>query len=680
MAFSAHLDSFARDNLPDPTMMPDFRLGEAGLAYPDRLNVVSELLDRWVEQGRGDAPCILSAQGRWTYRELAENVNRIANVLTQTLGMQSGHRVLLRSANTPMLVATYLAIIKAGGIVVATMPLLRAKELSYPIKKAKIHLALCDHTLLGELEAARALSPDLATIATWGHEGEGSLESLMAKASPEFKAIETSRDDVCLIGFTSGTTGEPKGTMHYHRDLLAICDCYGAKVLKAQPSDVFIGSPPLAFTFGLGGLVLFPLRIGAAFVMLDKAPPDELMAAIARFKATVCFTAPTAYRVMLGKLAEHDVSSLRICVSAGEHLPLVTFEAWHKATGMRLMDGIGATEMLHIFIGAPQDKIRAGSTGLVVPGYEAKVVDGDGQDVPRGTIGLLAVRGPTGCRYLDDPRQSHYVRNGWNMTGDSFMQDEDGYFWYQARSDDMIVSSGYNIAGPEVEASLLTHPAVAECGVVGSPDAERGMVVKAYIVLKPGIASDGAIVKTLQDYVKADIAPYKYPREIAFVDKLPRTETGKLQRFVLRQLVQGPSAGDEVLPEVEPVSLLPKGWPRPQGYSNGMMAKGRLIMTGGVVGWDAQEQFPQGLVEQTRQALQNIVDILAVGGAQPRHLMRLTWYVTDIEDYLGQLRAIGKAYRDVIGKHYPAMALVQVVRLVETRALVEIEATAVVPD
>jgi len=680
MTYSAHLNSFARDHLPGTDAMPDFRLNEAGLAYPDRLNVVSELLDHWVEQGRGEAPCILSAQGRWTYGELAAQVNRIANVLTAMLGMKSGDRVLLRSANTPMLVAAYLAIMKAGGIVVATMPMLRAKELSFPIKKAKIHLALCDHALVDELEAAKALSPDLQTIVTWGHQGENSLESLIAEASPDFQAVDTSRDDVCLIGFTSGTTGEPKGTMHYHRDLLAICDCYGAQVLKAQATDIFIGSPPLAFTFGLGGLVLFPLRTGAALVMLDKAPPDELMAAIARFKATVCFTAPTAYRAMLGKLSDHDISSLRICVSAGEHLPLATFEAWHKATGMRLMDGIGATEMLHIFIGAPHDKIRAGSTGLVVPGYEAKVVDGDGQEVPRGTIGLLAVRGPTGCRYLDDPRQSLYVRNGWNMTGDSFIQDEDGYFWYQARSDDMIISSGYNIAGPEVEASLLSHPDVAECGVVGSPDDERGMVVKAYIVLKPGISRDGSRSKALQDHVKADIAPYKYPRAIEFVDNLPRTETGKLQRFVLRQRAQGKTIGDDLLPEVEPVSLLPKGWPRPHGYSNGMMAKGRLIMTGGVVGWDAQGQFPQGLVEQTRLALQNIVDILAAGGAQPRHLMRLTWYVTDIEDYLSQLRALGQAYRDVIGKHYPAMALVQVVRLVETKAVVEIEATAVVSE
>lgn len=680
MTYSAHLDSFARDHLPSPDMMPDFRLAQAGLDYPDRLNVVSELLDHWIEKGHGDQPCILSPDSRWTYRELAGKVNRIANVLTRDLGMKAGHRVLLRAGNTPMLVAAYLAIIKAGGIVVATMPMLRAKELSYPIQKAKIHLALCDHALREELEAAKRLAPDLERIVTWGHSGADSLDSLMAQAPDVFEAVDTAQDDVCLIGFTSGTTGEPKGTMHYHRDLLAICDCYGAKVLKAKASDIFIGSPPLAFTFGLGGLVLFPMRIGAASVMLEKAPPDELMAAIARFKATVSFTAPTAYRAMLGKLAEHDISSLRVCVSAGEHLPLATFEAWHTATGLKLMDGIGATEMLHIFIGAPEDKILPGSTGLVVPGYEAKVVDADGQEVPRGTIGLLAVRGPTGCRYLDDPRQSNYVRNGWNITGDSFMQSEDGYFWYQARSDDMIVSSGYNIAGPEVEASLLMHPDVAECGVVGSPDPERGMVVKAYIVLKAGIAKDGATVKRLQDYVKADIAPYKYPREIEFVDHLPRTETGKLQRFALRQRAQGSRAGDEVLPAVEPVSLLPKGWPRPQGYSNGMMARGRMIMTGGVVGWDAHEQFPEGLVQQTRQALQNIVAILAEGGAEPKHLMRLTWYVTDIEDYLAQLRALGKAYRDVIGKHYPAMALVQIVRLVEKKALVEIEATAVVPD
>jgi 2-aminobenzoate-CoA ligase len=601
-------------------------------------------------------------------------------VLTDTFGLLPGHRVLLRSGNTPMLVAAYLAIIKAGGIVVATMPMLRAKELTYFIQKAKINLALCDHRLLEELGHAQKICADLRKIVTWGDGSPAALESLMAQASDKFTAVDTAADDICLIGFTSGTTGEPKGTLHYQRDLLAIADTYGARVLKAKSDDIFIGSPPLAFTFGLGGLVLFPLRIGASTIMLERAAPADLLQAIGTFKASVCFTAPTAYRQMLGKTKEHDISSLRICVSAGETLPLATFEAWKQATGLSLMDGIGATEMLHIFISAPVDKIKPGSTGLVVPGYEAKVIDAEGRDVPRGTIGLLAVRGPTGCRYLNDPRQANYVRNGWNVTGDSYIQDEEGYFWYQARSDDMIVSSGYNIAGPEVESALLLHPDVAECGVIGVADEERGMIVKAFVVLKPNAQANEQQIKLLQDYVKNTIAPYKYPRLIEFVDKLPRTETGKLQRFALRQNERAKATGVNDLIDVEPVTLLPEGWPRPQGYANGMMAKGRLIVTGGIVGWDLKQEFPVGLVAQTQQALENIVAVLKAGGASPKHLVRLTWYVTDIEDYLAQVRVLGKAYRAVIGSHYPAMALVQVVRLVEKKALIEIEATAVIPD
>jgi 2-aminobenzoate-CoA ligase len=341
---------------------------------------------------------------------------------------------------------------------------------------------------------------------------------------------------VCLIGFTSGTTGEPKGTMHFHRDMLATCDSYGRHVLRAEPSDRFIGSPPLAFTFGLGGLVLFPLRIGASTVLLEKAGPDDLLTATASHRATICFTAPTAYRAMLGKLAEHDVSSLRKCVSAGEALPKATFDAWHAATGIKILDGIGATEMLHIFIGSPEDEIRPGSTGRPVPGYEARVIDAEGNEVPPNTIGRLAVRGPTGCRYLADKRQRQYVRDGWNVTGDTYLMDADGYFWYQARSDDMIVSAGYNIAGPEVESALLAHPAVAECGVVGAPDEERGQIVKAYVVLRPDNSGDAAMTKALQEYVKATIAPYKYPRAVEYVTALPRTQTGKLQRFELRRI------------------------------------------------------------------------------------------------------------------------------------------------
>ncbi len=535
------LDPFARDHLPRAEDLPDFLFTLTALHYPPRLNAVTELLDKHVAEGRGSAPCLIAPGISWNYAELQEKVNRIANVLVHDLGMKPGQRVLLRAANSPVLVAVYLAIIKAGGIVVATMPLLRARELVYPLTKAEVTLALCDHRLVDDLKAAGEAAPSLERIVTWGDGSADGLEALMAAASPDFKAADTAADDVCLIGFTSGTTGEPKGTMHYHRDLLAVCDAYSAHVLQPTARDVFIGSPPLAFTFGLGGLVLFPLRVGASSVLLEKASPDELLPAIARHGVTICFTAPTAYRAMLGKMAGHDLTSLRRCVSAGEALPVATFDAWKQATGHDLMDGIGATEMLHIFIAAPPGRIRPGATGLVVPGYEARVVDGAGAEVARGTPGKLAVRGPTGCRYLSDARQKTYVQHGWNMTGDTYVQDEDGYFWYQARSDDMIISAGYNIAGPEVEAALLAHPAVAECGVIGQPDAERGMIVCAFVVLAAGQSGDDALVRVLQDHVKAQIAPYKYPRAIRFMDRLPRTQTGKLQRFALRDLVRTPS-------------------------------------------------------------------------------------------------------------------------------------------
>ena len=536
MADTAHVDTFARDNLPPQDQWPAFVFNRPELQYPERLNCAVAFLDRWVEEGRGDELCLISPAETLTYRELQERVNRIANVLVRRFGLVPGNRVLLRSANNPMMVAAHLAVLKAGGVVVATMPLLRAKEIAYPLNKARIGIALCDHRLAEEMERARTMAPDLRHVAYWGSGGAEGLEALMAEASPEFGAVDTAADDVCLIAFTSGTTGEPKGTMHFHRDMLAICDAYSRNVLRPEPTDRFIGSPPLAFTFGLGGLVLFPLRVGASTVLLEKAGPDDLLPAIGQHKATICFTAPTAYRAMLAKLGGHDLSSLRKCVSAGEPLPKDTFEAWRGATGIKLMDGIGATEMLHIFIAAAEEDIRPGSTGKPVPGYEAKVIDDEGRTLPPGSIGRLAVRGPTGCRYLADERQRKYVQDGWNVTGDTYLMDEDGYFWYQARSDDMIISAGYNIAGPEVEAALLTHPAVAECGVVGAPDDGRGAVVKAYVVLRSGVSPSADLTKALQDHVKAEIAPYKYPRIIEYVDALPRTQTGKLQRFQLRQM------------------------------------------------------------------------------------------------------------------------------------------------
>jgi 2-aminobenzoate-CoA ligase len=542
MAETRDVDSFVRDNLPPRDQWPALVFSRPELRYPARLNCCTAFLDRWVEEGQGDRTCLIAPEETLTYAQLQERVNRICNALVGSLGLKPGNRVLLRSANNPTMIAAYLAVIKAGGVVVATMPLLRAGEIAYPLKKARIALALCDHRLAEDMEKARALSPDLRRVVYWGDGKAGSLEQLMATASPRFDAADTAAEDPCLIAFTSGTTGEPKGTVHFHRDMLAICDGYARNVLRAEAGDRFIGSPPIAFTFGLGGLVLFPLRIGASTVVLEKATPDLLLQAIVEHRVSVCFTAPTAYRVMLQQLPGCDVTSLRKCVSAGEPLPKATYEAWLEATGIKLMDGIGATEMLHIFIAAREEDIRPGATGKVVPGYEATILDEEGHASPPGSIGRLAVRGPTGCRYLADPRQHSYVQDGWNITGDTYLMDEDGYFWYQARSDDMIISSGYNIAGPEVEAALLTHPAVAECGVVGAPDPERGMLVKAYVVLRPGQPASAAMAKALQEHVKAEIAPYKYPRAVEFLAELPKTQTGKLQRFVLRQMAQPQAA------------------------------------------------------------------------------------------------------------------------------------------
>jgi 2-aminobenzoate-CoA ligase len=476
-----------------------------------------------------------------TYRELLERANRIANVLVDDCGLVPGNRVLLRGANSPMMVALWFAVLKAGGVVVCTMPLLRTRELAFTADKARIALAITDERLAEECEQAMRAHANgdaregARVLRYGGGGGEPSLEELMAARPVTFENVRTAADDVALIAFTSGTTGEGKGTMHFHRDVMAICDCFPPHVLKATMDDVFIGSPPFAFTFGLGGLVLFPMRIGASAVLLEQAAPPFLVRGIHDFGATVVFTAPTAYRAMLPLLEEFSVATLRKCVSAGEALPRSTFEAWKAATGITIIDGIGATEMLHIFISAGEAEVRPGSTGKPVPGYEARVVNDEMHDVPVGEIGRLAVRGPTGCRYLDNlERQRAYVRDGWNLTGDSYMKDEDGYFWYQARTDDMIISSGYNISGPEVEGVLLEHPLVQECGVVGVSDEERGQLVKAFVVLKAGEDPSPAMVKRLQDWVKQQLAPYKYPRAIEFLDALPRTNTGKLQRFRLR--------------------------------------------------------------------------------------------------------------------------------------------------
>jgi 2-aminobenzoate-CoA ligase len=530
---TAHVDTFARDHLPPREQWPDLVFDLPELQYPARLNCVAELLDAHVAAGRGERRAVLGEHVTWTYAELQRQVDRIAHVLRADMGLVPGNRVLLRGANCPAMAAAILAVLKAGLVAVPTMPLLRARELGVILDKAQVNAVLCARSLAGELEQV-AGHPPVVYFDDPAH-AEG-LEARMARHEGPFAPVDTAADDVCLISFTSGTTGVPKGTMHFHRDILAICDCFPRHTLKAGADDIFIGTPPLAFTFGLGGLLLFPLRFGAAGVLLEKLTPEGLLAAIARFRATVCFTAPTFYRQMTPLVPRFNLSSLQKCVSAGEALPLPTRDAWKAATGIDMIDGIGATEILHIFISASGDDIRPGATGKPVPGYRACILDKDGQPVGPGTVGRLAVKGPTGCRYLADERQRKYVLNGWNLTGDAYEMDADGYFYYRSRTDDMIISAGYNIAGAEVEDVLLRHPAVAECGVVGRADEERGQIVEAHVVLKPGFAGTADMVRALQDYAKEHIAPYKYPRAVRFTDKLPRTETGKLQRFKLREL------------------------------------------------------------------------------------------------------------------------------------------------
>ncbi|MEN3364806.1 MAG: 2-aminobenzoate-CoA ligase [Burkholderiales bacterium] len=531
---TAHVDTFARDHLPPREQWPDLIFDLPELQYPPVLNCVTELLDNPIAAGHADKPAIFTYKETWTYAQLQEKVNRIAHVLRDDMKLVPGNRVLLRSENTPMMAACMLAVLKAGCIAVPTMPLLRAKELGVILDKAKVNAALCSASLKTEMELVRGQSPALRAVTWFNDSGPGSLDQLMANKPASFEALPTSAEDVCIIAFTSGTTGTPKGTMHFHRDVMAICDCFPRSTLKAQPDDIFIGTPPLAFTFGLGGMLLFPMRAGAATVLLEKPTPETLLKAVQDFRASVCFTAPTFYRQMAPLASKYDLSSLRKCVSAGEALPVATRDLWLQATGLRMIDGIGSTEMLHIFISAAGDEIRSGATGKPIPGYQACVLDDEGAPVPTGTVGRLAVKGPTGCRYLADDRQRNYVYDGWNLTGDAYEMDADGYFWFRARTDDMIISAGYNIAGPEVEDALLRHPAVAECAVVGWPDEQRGQIVKGFVVLKQGYEASAETVKQLQEFVKQAIAPYKYPRAIEFLPSLPRTENGKLQRYKLR--------------------------------------------------------------------------------------------------------------------------------------------------
>jgi 2-aminobenzoate-CoA ligase len=520
------IDTFIRDRLPPSEAQPEFLFDLPELQYPERLNAAVELIDK----SDPDALAVLNDAGAWTYGRMKDLSDRIARLLVEEEGLVPGNRVFLRGPNNAMLFAAWLGVLKAGGVVVTTMPLLRPGEIATILERARISHAIVDSRFLVDFEA----SGGVGSLLTYdGDAGTGMLEQRLEGVAPGFAPVDTHRDDVALVAFTSGTTGNPKGCVHYHRDILAPADSFARHILKPQASDRWACSAPIAFTFGLGMLLIFPWRFGGTAVTIETPGPKPLLDAIGQHKVTTLATAPTAYKAIIPLLVDHDISSLRTCVSAGEHLPAATWHAWHEATGIRIVDGIGATEMMHIFISASGDDIRPGATGKAVPGYAATVLDEENRSLESGT-GKLAIKGPTGCRYFDDPRQANYVAGGWNVTGDTYRKDENGYFWYLARSDDMIISSGYNIAAPEVENALLSHPAVQECAVIGAPCSERGQKVKAFVVLAPDYAPGAGTVAILQDHVKAVIAPYKYPREIAFVDALPKTATGKLQRFALK--------------------------------------------------------------------------------------------------------------------------------------------------
>lgn len=540
---SAHVDRFTAGNLPPRELWPEMDYGSLPIlaAYPDRINAGVELLDRMYGSGHAASPVLHYGDATWSYRDLLDVSDRIAAVLVGELGLVPGNRVLLRAPNNPMLTACWCAVLRAGGVCVTTMQLLRARELAYIVEKAEISHALCDVALAEALEETRLAKPDLAHVLYFsalgdGGDGDATLDRAIARAPSGFRPCDTAADDTALVAFTSGTTGPPKATMHFHRDVLAMCDCFAGSFGLSEPGDVFAGTPPLAFTFGLGGLTCFPMRFGAATRFFPgPTGPDALLDAVQRHRLTGLYTAPTMYRQLADLAGGYDLSSLEKCVSAGETLPKATWEAFHDAAGVRIVDGLGSTEMIHVFVSASPRDMRPGFTGRAVPGYRARVVDGDGNPLGPGEPGMLAVQGPTGCRYLADERQSVYVRDGWNYPGDVYETDEDGYFRYVARADDMIISAGYNISGPEVEGALLDHEAVAECAVVAKPDLERTNVVKAFVVLREGFAADDATNRALKDFVKNEIAPYKYPREIEFVGELPKTETGKLQRFRLRE-------------------------------------------------------------------------------------------------------------------------------------------------
>lgn len=539
---TGHVDHFARQSLPPREQWPILEFTLPELQYPERLNAAAELIDGGVRRFGAERVALRVPGGEtWTYGELQHRANQVAQVLTEDYGLRPGNRVLLRSPNHAWTVACWLGVLKAGGIVVTTMVAWQEREVRAVVEQVRPSVALIDHRAVDGI--AHVL--DGVPIGVIGGDRDSLLTACAAK-SGQFTAVDTAADDVALLGATSGTTGVPKVTMHFHRDILANADTFAAHTLQLAPDDVSAGTAPLAFTFGLGGLVVFPLRSGGSAVLVEKASPVQLAELIAEHGITVFYTAPTGYRAILKEGHGPALSRLRVAVSAGEHLPAETFAAVEEATGIRLVNGIGSTEMLHVFISAAGDDIRPGATGRPVPGYRATILDDDGNELPPGEVGRLAVIGPTGCRYLNDERQANYVVDGWNVTGDAYVMDADGYFTFQSRTDNLIVASGYNIAATEVEEVVVTHPDVLECAVIGRPDPEKGTIVNAFVVLRDGVDPGPETADAIRAHVRSRLAIYKCPRRIDVVTALPRNPSGKVQHFVLRERAATEVAAAEV--------------------------------------------------------------------------------------------------------------------------------------
>ena len=528
--------------------------------YPARLNPARELLDRNVEEGRGGKPALLFQDRVITYGALAEQANRLGNVLASH-GVEEEDRVVILSPNQPLSLVANFAALKLGAVPVPASPLLSPPEVSWVINNSEARALLVHTAMLPLVEKARpefSSEPVVLGLAPPSDElSKADVESvlpLMEKADAALEAVLREKDRVGILLYTSGTTGKPKGVVHLVEEILAVADTFGHYGWKLRDDDVVFSPAPLAFAAGYGAMAIIPFRFGAAVSIMPRFEPEAAFETVQQHHATVLTILPTSYRKMLqveGAEKRFDLSSVRMCTGGGEALTAETYGQWLDRFGLEIFEGFGTTEMFYVFVSvAVTEKAKPGSIGTPVPGYEVKVVSEEGNEVGPGEIGRMVAKGPTGTLYwrpqeengrLMESQRHAVVGKGWNVVGDYLYGDEDGYFWFVSREDDLIKSSGYRIGPEEIEMVILKHPAVADAGVIGVPDPVRGQNTKAFVVLTEGYAPSGELKQEIIDFCRNDIAVYKLPREVEFVETLPRTVTGKLLRRVLRTGEQQPA-------------------------------------------------------------------------------------------------------------------------------------------